>query len=254
MRRGSVQSPRRRNGGFGTTGVVAGMLFLCAAAGVAWISVGMMTRDHWPIHWLEVSGAFERVSAERVHRKVEPLVSGSFFTVDLNAVRAATRQLDWVADVQVQKTWPDTVKVTVHEFVPLAHWLGDRLLAEGGVAFEVPGAAAFQGLPWLEGPEGTEKQVYDAWQKYNETLYGVGLEIERLRLDSRGAWYMELGNGTVVHVGREQPMPRLQRLVASWPELLKLNEKAPMKVDLRYANGFSIRWPERPPALAANPG
>lgn len=246
------QARRMGHEGFGSSAMLAGLLFLLAAAGVTWISMGMLARDQWPIRWLEVRGAFERVSAEQIRTRLEPLVADSFFTIDLGAVRAATRDLDWVAEVQVRKQWPDTVQVTVHEFTPLAHWTGDRLLAAGGLAFEVPGAREFQGLPWLEGPDGTEEQVYRTWQAFNEELFRVGLEIERIRLDRRGAWYLELDNGTRVHIGRENADERLQRLVASWPELGKLNEKAPMNVDLRYANGFAVRWPEPPPAVAEN--
>jgi cell division protein FtsQ len=231
---------------------MAGLLFLVAAAGVTWISMGIFTRDQWPIRWLEVSGAFERVAAERVRTRLEPLVDGSYFTVDLGALRMATRDLDWVADVQVSKQWPDTVQVRVYEYTPLAHWTGDRLLAAGGIAFEVPGAREFQGLPWLEGPDGAEQEVFETWKTYNETLFKVGLEIDRIRLDRRGAWYLELNNGTRVHIGREDANERLDRLVASWPELNRLYEKAPMIIDLRYANGFAVRWPDPPPELADN--
>jgi len=246
------QAQRMGHEGFGSSALIAGLLFLVAAAGVTWTSMGMLTRDRWPIRWLEVNGAFERVSAERVRTRLEPLVSDSFFTVDLGAVRSAALDLDWVAEAQVQKQWPDTVQITVQEFTPLAHWTGDRLLAAGGLAFEVPGAREFQGLPWLEGPDGYENEVYRAWIDFNEELFRSGLEIERIRLDRRGAWYLELNNGTRVNIGRENAPERLQRLVASWPELLKLNVLAPMTVDLRYANGFAVRWPDPPPSLAAN--
>jgi len=248
----NAQARRIGHGGFGSSSLMAGLLFLVAAAGVAWISMGIFTRDQWPIHWLEVSGAFERVSAERVRTRLEPLVDGSYFTVDLGAVRDAARDLDWVSDVQVRKQWPDTVRVLVFEHQPLAHWTGDQLLGAGGVAFEVPGAREFQGLPWLEGPNGAEHQVFDTWRAWNETLFGVGLEIERIRLDRRGAWSLELNNGTRAQLGREEPSLRLERLVASWPNLVRLHEKAPMIIDLRYANGFAVRWPEPPPAVAAN--
>jgi cell division protein FtsQ len=247
------QAQRLQAEGFGSSSLLMGLLFLVALAGVVWISMGMLARDQWPIRWLEVNGAFERVSAERIRTRVEPLANASFFTIDLGAVADAARGLDWVAEVQVSKQWPDTVQLSVHEYVPLAHWTGDRLLAAGGLAFEVPGARDFQGLPWVEGPDGTEQEVYRTWQEFNEELFAVGLEIERIRPDRRGSWYLEVLNGTRVQLGREHERARLQRLVASWPELALIRDKLPMNVDLRYANGFAARWPEPPPtALVDN--
>ena len=40
------------------------VLLTLAVIGVAWVYLGMMTRDQWPIRWLEVDGSFERVNAE----------------------------------------------------------------------------------------------------------------------------------------------------------------------------------------------
>lgn len=248
------QSPRHRNLGFSANVLMAVLLFLIALVGVAWIYVGMVTRDRWPIRWLEVDGVFHRVSAERVRIKVSPLVTGSFFTVDLKAVQAHTAQLPWVADVTVRKRWPDTIKVIVTEYTPVAHWTGGRLVSPTGRAFIVPAAEEMQGLPWLEGPEGTVRKVFEAWRQFNNELFPVGLEIDRIRLDRRGSWQLALSNGTTIRIGREEALPRLRRLVASWPELVRLKEMAPVDVDLRYSNGFAVRWPEPRPQLASNPG
>jgi len=234
--------------------MMALIMFVIAMVGVAWVYMGMVTPDRWPIRWLEVDGTFQRVSAERVRTRVEPMVEGSFFTVELDTIRAQVEALPWVSSVTVQKNWPDTVKVSVREYAPVAHWTGGQLVSREGPAFAVPGAEEIQGLPWLEGPQGQLDRVFGQWLRFSEELYPAGLEIERIRLDPRGAWFLALNNGTEVHIGRENALPRLQRMVASWPELRKLNELAPAGVDLRYSNGFAVRWPEPPPRLAANPG
>ena len=114
---------------------------------------------------------------------------------------------------------------------------------------------------WLHLPSMAVRLYHDAsmaevvnatWQQFNNELHPVGLEIDRIRLDRRGAWYLELTSGTRVHIGREDPLMRLRRMVASWPHLLGENEFIPRVVDLRYSNGFAVRWPEPRPELAAN--
>ena len=218
-------------------------LLALAIVGIAWVYLGMITRDQWPIRWLEVDGRFERVSAEHLRASLAPLVAGSYFTVDLQEVRAAAYRQPWVSDAVVQKHWPDTVTVRVREFEPVAHWTDGRLISRDGRAFSVPGADEIQGLPWLDSPEHSLDQAVAAWRDFNTILQPMGLEIERLRLDPRGAWYLALSNGTRVDIGRGDAESRLQRLVHSWPSLLRGRDHAPAGVDLRYTNGFAVRWP-----------
>jgi cell division protein FtsQ len=144
----------------------------------------------------------------------------------------------------VRKLWPDTVQVLVREFVPAAHWTDGRLVGTNREPFSVPGAEEVQGLPRLEGPEGSLEEVLDAWQVFDQLLLPTGQQIERLRLDRRGAWSLVLANGTQVELGREASRQRLGRMVASWPELLRIHGAVPVRLDLRYSNGFAVLWPE----------
>ncbi len=231
---------------------VGSLLFLSAIGGVLWIWFGMVKLDRWPIQWLEVDGGFERVSAEQVRTRVAPLVDGSFFTVNPEAIRAAARELAWVDQVQVIKSWPDTVRVVVSEYTPVAHWTEGRLIASDGTVFEVPGAERMQGLPWLDGPPGSLETVLEHWQIFAEALQRAGERIERMQLDRRGAWSLQLRSGTRVEIGRNEAIDRLQRMATSWPALRRQRADVPMAVDLRYSNGFAVRWSDTPPELAAN--
>jgi cell division protein FtsQ len=232
-------------------GLVA-TFFLCllAAGGVVWVYMGMVTQERWPVRWLEIDGTFERVSAEQVRASLAPVSVGSFFTIDLEAIKKAAYRQAWVADAAVQKTWPDTIKVGIREFIPVAHWTGGRLISDRGRSFQVPGAAEIQGLPWLDGPDSQLEVVFETWRQFNNELLPAGLEIELIRLDARGAWFLELNNGTEVHIGREDALLRLQRLVNSWAVLMAGREMIPLVVDLRYTNGFAVRWPEVPARFA----
>ena len=72
----------------------------------------------------------------------------------------------------------------------------------------------------LGGPDSRLDDVLEHWTLYNEELASFGLEISRLTLDPRGAWEMQLTSGTEIKLGRQDVLPRLQRLMQSWDELL----------------------------------
>lgn len=235
---------RHRERGFSSSTLSVLLLFLMTAACLAWVSMGIVTSERWPIRWLEINGSFNRVSAEQLRASLASRVGSSFFTVDLQALHEAARNNPWVSDVRVQKQWPDTIRVDVQEYVPVAHWNSGELISSSGEPFAVPEADELQGLPWLQGPEARLDEVLQAWVGFDEMLVPLGLEIRRMSVDRRGAWSLALNNGTHVQLGRDDTVERLERLLISWETLMREHELAPADVDLRYTNGFAVSWPQ----------
>lgn len=220
------------------------LLFLATAAGLAWVSMGIVASDRWPIRWLELNGAFQRVSAEQLRASLAQHIDSNFFTVDLQELDASASKISWVSTVHISKSWPDTVSVTIEEYVPVAHWNRGQLISEDGRIFSVPGAEEIQGLPWLQGPDVRLDDVLTHWADFNDLLLPLGMEIQHLRLDQRGSWSMGLSNGTAVKLGRSAAEGRLLRLLQSWDSLLQQKGRIPSEIDLRYTNGYAVQWPE----------
>ena len=230
--------------GFATGLLALMVLFMVTAAGVAWVAMGIVASDRWPIRWLELNGEFQRVSAEQLRSTLTPGMDSSFFTVDLKAINEAASRISWVSAVHVQKTWPDTVTVLVEEYEPVAHWNRGELISHRGETFSVPEADELQGLPWLHGPDARLEDVLSAWVGINEVLTPLGLEVAELTLDERGSWSLEMNSGTRVYLGRNSTEERLERLLSSWDALMEEQEVPPQGIDLRYTNGFAVAWPQ----------
>ncbi len=251
---GRKQALQNRNLGFSAGVIVTLALFLLASGGVAWVYTGMIAQERWPIRWLEIDGPFERVSAEQVRVRLTPLVNGSFFTANPGQMRVVAREMAWVSAVTVQKTWPDTIRVTIHEYTPVAHWIDGRLLTADGESFSVPTADEIQGLPWLHSPDGQLELVFANWKKFDDVLVAVGQEIERLTLDPRGSWSARLSSGTEVRFGKDDIFSKLDTLVSTWAGLMHGQELPPVSIDLRYTNGFAVLWPQNMDKVAGNYG
>ena len=237
---------RRRSSGSASGLLLVLLLFIATTAGVAWISLGIVASDRWPIRWLELNGEFQRVSAEQLRAMLTPHIDSSFFTIDLRELDTSARRMPWVSSVQIQKNWPDTVGVSIEEYEPVAHWNRGQLISDRGEAFTVPEADEIQGLPWLQGPDSRLEEVLESWTEFSDLLLPLGLEITQLKLDGRGSWSLSLDNGTGVRLGRESPMERLERLTQSWESLMRGQQGPPQDIDLRYTNGFAVFWPQDP--------
>ena len=248
------QALRYGNRGFSAGVTLTLLLFVLAAGGVAWVYSGMIAQERWPIRWLEIDGPFERVSAEQVRASLAPLVNGSFFTVNTRVMREIASVMPWVASVSVQKTWPDTVQVTIHEHTPVVHWVDDYLLDANGKPFTVPSANEIQGLPWLESPPGQLELVFENWKKFDDKLEAIGQQVERLTLDARGSWSAHLSGGTEVRFGKGEIFKNLDMLISTWAGLMQGQALPPVSVDLRYTNGFAVLWSQNIEVIAGEYG
>lgn len=245
---------RHGNRGFSAGVAITMLLFMLAAVGVAWVYNSMFAQEKWPIRWLEIDGSFERVSAEQVRASIAPMVTDSFFTVNAGKLRETVSRLPWVAVVSVQKSWPDTVQVRVHEHAPVAHWVNGYLLDADGEQFMVPSADEIQGLPWLVGPETQLDIIFENWKKFDDKLVLIGQQIERLTLDPRGSWSAHLSGGTVIRFGKGDIFKSLDMLVSTWEGLMHGKTVPPVSVDLRYTNGFAVLWPQNLDAIVGTYG
>jgi len=95
------------------------------------------------------SGELKHVTRDQIDKAVQSEVRGNFFTVDMDATRAAFRKLPWVRNASVRRVWPQSLEVTLEEHVVLARWGSTALVNTHGEVFN---AASADKLPIFEGP------------------------------------------------------------------------------------------------------
>jgi len=219
--------------------VLVGALLL----GGLWLRSGLVGADQWPIRWLDVEGELHRTSASQIRAAAATPAASGFFAADLRRARQDIEALPWIARAEVSRHWPDALHIVVVEHRPVARWNESSLFSDRGDVFEVGGIGGMQGLAHLSGPEGRRQEVLDNWLKMRRELAAIGLDIDRMTLDERGAWTLGLGNGIELMLGREQVEERLARFVAVHDQL-NGGERRAARVDMRYTNGLAVRWAE----------
>ncbi|RMG28439.1 MAG: cell division protein FtsQ/DivIB [Gammaproteobacteria bacterium] len=250
-RHGSVQARPRRDrrtrwaqGWVRLRRWLAGVLAL-AALGALGAGIHLLfDAQRFPLRGVRVTGSLATLTPAEVRAALEPAWRGQgFFTVDVAAVRRAAESLDWVRRAQVRRLWPDRLEVRIEERVPVARWGTDALLDAQGVRFATAGHRVPDGLPRLDGPEGSERQVLARWRDWAGRLAAIGLHPVRLRLDARRAWHLVLADGMRLEVGRKEAGARLARFLAAWPRVAAAQGgRRAEYADLRYSNGFAVHW------------
>lgn len=152
------------------------------------------------------------------------------------------RKMDWVLSARVAKQWPDALKVDVVERVPILRWQQDDFLDSDANHFHLPESPALAQLFPVSGPEGTELAVLEMYREINPWLNAQGISINALTLDPRMNWHLGLADGIDVIVGRDKLNERFKKLVPIYNRIIKRYRKYIAAVDLRYQDGFSVRW------------
>lgn len=220
--------------------VLAGFALL-VVVGSWWLGHYLMDPRTLPIRSIQVKGEFRNLDRENIERVLARAVDGGFFSLDLGRLRDAVAGSPWVAEARVTRVWPDRLVVDVTEEKAIAHWGKDGLLNDRGQVFQ-PRNRLKKRLPLrFSGDESKAPLMLDFFVREQQRFRKLGLSISALSLDKRGEWKLELADGTVIVVGKEDLDRRIMRLLGAYPAL-KQEARRPEKVDLRYEQGFAVSW------------
>ena len=207
---------------------------------------GWFASDRWPVTQLTVQAEFKHVSPDDIRAAVAPRLGKGFFALDLDAVQKAVAGIPWVESVEASKRWPDTLILRIYERQPFAQWNDNQLISRQGLVFSAPGIAG-SGLPELHGPDTRLAEVVSFYTDVQKAFAGTHLQITGVSLTERGSWSLTTSTGAQIVLGdRDQAGRRLQRFLNVYPQLMAGHADGFAYADLRYTNGFAVRWPQSP--------
>ena len=195
----------------------------------------------FPLRKVDVKGDLHHVNREQVQFIVGREMKGNFFTLDLNRTRTAFEKLPWVRNVNLRRRWPDKLEVTIEEHEVLARWGNAALVNTHGELFK---AASNAVLPEFGGPDDSALEVTRHYQEFSSLLKPLNLAPVRVTLSDRRALQLKLNNGLVVELGRDKVRERLEKFVGVYDRTVAKLPHAVTYADLRYPNGFAVRYPE----------
>ena len=234
------------------------LLAAAAAALLVALAVWATRLPLFPLREVAVTHELQEVRRSEVERSLSGLLRGNFFSVNLEALRQSLEKLPWVRHAEVRRQWPARVEISIEEHQPAARW-GEgsaQLVNTHGEVFAAPLSRDMH-LPLLSGPTGSSAEVLRHYAAFAQTLKPTGRRPEQVALSPRLAWLLKLEDGMQIELGREQAKApiavRLQRFVDHYPTVSDARRPRPIAVDMRYPNGFALRFtPSGPSRDAAN--
>lgn len=222
------------------------LLLMVMTTTAIWCVTWLRNPTNMPLRAVQIEGEFRKLSKTQLQDAVAAVVRGGFFTVNVEAVRRAAEALPWVESATVRRVWPDRLQLQVVEQRAAARWGESAALNMRGQLFLPDAATLPPQLPRLSGPEELRRRVMENYIAMTTALAPIGRRVQALALDKRRAWVLTLDSGVELKLGREDTLKRLERFVRVYPTLFAARETELKTVDLRYSNGFAVRWDRSP--------
>lgn len=195
-----------------------------------------------PVGQVTIHGEVQYANLEKLQERALPWLSGAFWRIDLQGLKASLEQDPWLRDVTVRRHWPDQIRLELVERIPWAHWNEGYLIDEEGVGFN-PGFIYSQELErHIYSKKDTLVETLKFWQDLDILLQSSGLQLTELYQEERGAWQLELNASIRVLIGRDNIAVRINRFMWAWQHWLAEEAESLTSIDLRYPNGLSVAW------------
>ena len=224
---------------------------------------------------VRVNDQYGNRSQDLVREAVLSGLDGNFFSADLERLEEIVSDIPWVSSLSIRRQWPSTLIVEIAEINPVVRWHDNEWITYSEEVLDIPPFLEpdeYARLPMLSGPEGDEAKLLDAFFNWSDRFGAWGLALDSFRVDEGRVWHLELSLGALsksrflsasegealvaaqatvkMEVDEENAEDRIPRFVASLDRYLIDRFEEIRSIDLRYTNGFAIRWRNEQPSLA----
>lgn len=183
----------------------------------------------------------KRVSIDDLRGISSKIYDEGFLQINLSDIKEEIEQVNWVKSVSLERRWPDQINITIEEEDIVGWWNKDSIINSKGNLFLLDQQSLPSGLIEFNGPNGQQEMVFEKYLLFAEELTARGILIEKVTLDFKGSWSVTIRPNITLRFGKENISERFDRFLMIWDESLLDNLAVIEYIDLRYAEGFSVK-------------
>jgi cell division protein FtsQ len=193
------------------------------------------------INTVKIAATYHHITHKQLETVLESYLNSSFFSLPIARLHNELANLEWTDEVQVERVWPDILKIRLVEKTPVAIW-NNAMLTEDGTVFNEGGKLTDDSLPRLSGPHNQAQYVLQVYKKMSKILTIYGLHATTLDWRENEAWEMTLSNGVRLRLGKRSLEARIKRFCKAYPAVFAAKSEQLASVDLRYPRGMAVQW------------
>ncbi len=195
-----------------------------------------------PVRHLLLDGKFQYTEPKELQSVLDQFSGSGLLTVDLLKMQSELEQFPWVRSVDIERVWPDRIRVNIIEKNPYLRLGSDKIISVDGIVFSPESTHNFSELPLLDINRVFTPELFQAYREMEYLLANTGYELKQFQVNKQGEWTLDLANNIHIALGRNNPLSSFKRFVAILPHLGNDRINKLKSIDLRYENGFAIGY------------
>ena len=190
----------------------------------------------YPIEEVEITTTISNYDTEKVNDIVVPIYGQDLLSVDLSDIKRSIRSDDWIRDVEIKKSFPDTLEIIIIPQQPFAIYNSKIMMMDGSVI----GARSLPiDLPIIIDHTNDSLSSMNTMILTDKLLQKIDLDIKKVEIHDS---LIKVFTSTNMLISdRVNYEVNLNRLVISFQDLKKLFKREIKSIDMRYSNGFAIK-------------
>jgi cell division protein FtsQ len=194
-----------------------------------------------PVRSIQLHGSFDHLDQREVEATLQGYIGQGFFSLDILQLQQSLQDMAWTDSVSIRRIWPDKIRVAIREKKPVARWDENHLLSDSARVYPAD-SKQFAYLPLVHAANHSPAWVLRQFDRLQQRFAAVEEHLVSLRVDSRGAFDIELINGLQIKLGRDDIDHKIDRLASIYLRQILPRREQIERLDLRYSNGFAVAW------------
>ena len=190
----------------------------------------------YPIEEVEITSTTSNYDTEKINDIVVSIHGQDLLSLDLSDVKRNIRSDDWIRDVKIKKSFPDTLEIIIIPQQPYAIYNSKIMTIDGTVI----GASLMQlDLPIIIDHTNDSQSSMNTMILTSKLLKKIDLDIKKIEIHDSIIKVFTSAN--ILISDRVNYENNLNRLVVTFHDLQKLFKREIKSIDMRYSNGFAIK-------------
>ena len=190
----------------------------------------------YPIEEVELTSTSSNYDTEKINDIVASIQGQDLLSLDLGDIKRSIRSDDWIRDVEIKKSFPDTLEIIIIPQQPFAIYNSKIMMMDGSVI----GAPSLPpDLPIIIDHTNDSQSSMNTMILTVKLLQKIDLDIKKVEIHDS---LIKVFTSTNMLISdRVNYEVNLNRLVISFQDLKKLFKREIKSIDMRYSNGFAIK-------------
>ena len=190
----------------------------------------------YPIEEVEITSTTSNYDTEKINDIVVSIHGQDLLSLDLSDVKRNIRSDDWIRDVKIKKSFPDTLEIIIIPQQPYAIYNSKIMTIDGTVI----GASSMQlDLPIIIDHTNDSQSSMNTMILTSKLLKKIDLDIKKIEIHDSIIKVFTSAN--ILISDRVNYENNLNILVVTFHDLQKLFKREIKSIDMRYSNGFAIK-------------